>query len=601
MAEWKANKTTKESRGSQKWKPKDADAAAPEAESKEESPVSAGPRYDKLLMLQVFRTIQSGGAETSDNPEMSPAESKEEEAPAEASELAYKVEERPTPDGTEEGGRTPGLRRSLREQKRAKKAAAAAEVGDEAIKATTSEVTRQASVGGAARQSLDLGAATPAASPTAAGFGMPMYPPVYPGMYPPYAAPSPPAPPPPAAGASAASPLSTALPKATAKSMVLLRHVPAGLTRENLVELLNKDYKGTFDFVYLPGSTKKKGGGNRGYAFINFRRKVDKFTAACHGVAPSVALGTPEEEGEKCLAIEEARLPTLNNTLTEMAKKPRPEAAPWQPLLFDETGQAKPFPLSPPPPPPTGGETSGAAPVPHMPPFGSPYPPYPGLYNHAYMMVADVHRRAAVAAWAAVGRQLTDKTTPPMSEEMKNKLREQIEYYFSDDNLCKDLFLRQHMNHEGWTPLELIAHFPKVKEFNVTDQQILEVVKESKIIEVEVSTLYLRLKDERNRSKWTKEWQATAKYRSQVYSAAMMQSYTNFAAFQVGAAQGKGGGRRRKTDGASKGGSKSGKGRGKGAASDAVEGEKPKADQSAAPPAEAAAEPAATVTAGGDS
>ncbi|ONM29932.1 La-related protein 1C [Zea mays] len=41
----------------------------------------------------------------------------------------------------------------------------------------------------------------------------------------------------------------------------------------------------------------------------------------------------------------------------------------------------------------------------------------------------------------------------------RKNLLEQIEYYFSDDNLCKDLYLRQHMDGQGWVPLPLIAGF----------------------------------------------------------------------------------------------------------------------------------------------
>jgi hypothetical protein len=34
--------------------------------------------------------------------------------------------------------------------------------------------------------------------------------------------------------------------------------------------------------------------------------------------------------------------------------------------------------------------------------------------------------------------------------------------YCSDDNLCKDLYLRQHMDGQGWVPLSLIAGFRQV-------------------------------------------------------------------------------------------------------------------------------------------
>ncbi|KIV88957.1 hypothetical protein, variant [Exophiala mesophila] len=39
----------------------------------------------------------------------------------------------------------------------------------------------------------------------------------------------------------------------------------------------------------------------------------------------------------------------------------------------------------------------------------------------------------------------------------------QIEYYFSIDNLCKDVFLRKHMDGQGWVPLSVITNFKRIK------------------------------------------------------------------------------------------------------------------------------------------
>ncbi|KAE8138403.1 hypothetical protein BDV38DRAFT_70968 [Aspergillus pseudotamarii] len=39
----------------------------------------------------------------------------------------------------------------------------------------------------------------------------------------------------------------------------------------------------------------------------------------------------------------------------------------------------------------------------------------------------------------------------------------QLEYYFSVDNLCKDLFLRRHMDSQGYVPLAFIAGFKRIK------------------------------------------------------------------------------------------------------------------------------------------
>ncbi|GFY87922.1 hypothetical protein Acr_05g0015610 [Actinidia rufa] len=42
------------------------------------------------------------------------------------------------------------------------------------------------------------------------------------------------------------------------------------------------------------------------------------------------------------------------------------------------------------------------------------------------------------------------------------KVVNQIDYYFSNDNLIKDTFLRRNMDDQGWVPITLIASFKKV-------------------------------------------------------------------------------------------------------------------------------------------
>lgn len=39
----------------------------------------------------------------------------------------------------------------------------------------------------------------------------------------------------------------------------------------------------------------------------------------------------------------------------------------------------------------------------------------------------------------------------------------QVEYYLSVENLCKDIYLRRHMNSQGWLPLSVLAEFNRVK------------------------------------------------------------------------------------------------------------------------------------------
>ncbi|XP_058218420.1 la-related protein 1C-like isoform X2 [Rhododendron vialii] len=49
-----------------------------------------------------------------------------------------------------------------------------------------------------------------------------------------------------------------------------------------------------------------------------------------------------------------------------------------------------------------------------------------------------------------------------LDDTMRASLVNQIDYYFCDDNLSRDDFLRSKMDEEGWVPISLIAGFPKV-------------------------------------------------------------------------------------------------------------------------------------------
>lgn len=49
------------------------------------------------------------------------------------------------------------------------------------------------------------------------------------------------------------------------------------------------------------------------------------------------------------------------------------------------------------------------------------------------------------------------------------------EYYFSEDNLVKDLFLRKKMDKQGWVKLELVLSFNKVKELKADYKSLIQV------------------------------------------------------------------------------------------------------------------------------
>ncbi|KAI3699344.1 hypothetical protein L2E82_43594 [Cichorium intybus] len=74
---------------------------------------------------------------------------------------------------------------------------------------------------------------------------------------------------------------------------------------------------------------------------------------------------------------------------------------------------------------------------------------------------------------------------PFADPDLHKKIVKQIDYYFSDENLVKDTYLRKNMDEQGWVPVTLIASFKKVS-FVLTDnvRLILDVMRTSKAVEV---------------------------------------------------------------------------------------------------------------------
>ncbi|KAI8872760.1 hypothetical protein GQ42DRAFT_176939 [Ramicandelaber brevisporus] len=63
-------------------------------------------------------------------------------------------------------------------------------------------------------------------------------------------------------------------------------------------------------------------------------------------------------------------------------------------------------------------------------------------------------------------------------------VRSQIEYYFSVDNLCHDLWFRQQMDSDGHVTLDLIAGFNRVKHMSTDVELIRDAIKDSQLIEL---------------------------------------------------------------------------------------------------------------------
>nr|XP_032802390.1 la-related protein 4-like isoform X3 [Petromyzon marinus] len=70
-------------------------------------------------------------------------------------------------------------------------------------------------------------------------------------------------------------------------------------------------------------------------------------------------------------------------------------------------------------------------------------------------------------------------------EELREALRKQLEYYFSRENLAKDLYLVAQMDSEHYVPIWTIANFNQVKRLTTDMDLIVEVLRSSAIVHVD--------------------------------------------------------------------------------------------------------------------
>jgi la-related protein 1 len=73
--------------------------------------------------------------------------------------------------------------------------------------------------------------------------------------------------------------------------------------------------------------------------------------------------------------------------------------------------------------------------------------------------------------------------------------KEQIEFYFSPDNLVRDIFLRQHMDVDGFVPLAFVGSFQAVYSVHQDYVSLLDAMKESELVELDLENEKVRLRD----------------------------------------------------------------------------------------------------------
>lgn len=77
-------------------------------------------------------------------------------------------------------------------------------------------------------------------------------------------------------------------------------------------------------------------------------------------------------------------------------------------------------------------------------------------------------------------------------------IKTQLEYYFSVENLCRDIYLRLNMNSEGWIDLSFISAFNRVKILTIDQELIADVLINecAGLIEYNPATCQLRKRED---------------------------------------------------------------------------------------------------------
>lgn len=83
--------------------------------------------------------------------------------------------------------------------------------------------------------------------------------------------------------------------------------------------------------------------------------------------------------------------------------------------------------------------------------------------------------------------------SPADHQAVMTQVRQQIEYYFGQENLVKDDYLRRQMNEDGWVPIAVIAGFPQVRKKTTDMAIILEAINASSVIEINSDGMHVRL------------------------------------------------------------------------------------------------------------
>ncbi|CAF3987484.1 unnamed protein product [Rotaria magnacalcarata] len=85
----------------------------------------------------------------------------------------------------------------------------------------------------------------------------------------------------------------------------------------------------------------------------------------------------------------------------------------------------------------------------------------------------------------------------PASEQLRQLLKKQLEYYFSRENMIHDAYLQSQMDADDYVSIAIIANFKLVKRLTHDLQLIIEVLKEIPSVEVDAEEKKVRSSEEK--------------------------------------------------------------------------------------------------------
>lgn len=320
---------------------------------------------------------------------------------------------------------------------------------------------------------------------------------------------------------------------------VMLRNIPNQYTREMLTKCLDdKGFKDQYDFLYLPIDTTSQR--NMGYAFVNFRtvEACQRFTRQFSGVGAATCL--PGFRSSKICEVRRAVVQGLRENMERMRTRffieQLADHEEWQPIFLDEQGKRIPLvpkegesrKLSDPSKTSssrkskkalgssgshvssqcatafsTGTSHFNMLDSPMMVPMMSPYTflPYTLTDDQADDPggeIGDHQLRAEAPEFTPVVKASGAEAASDLMcmDVCQGKVRKQIEFYFSVNNVCHDLYLRTLMDEAGWVPLDALMRFPKLVELGATEASAAAALEESKSVEVHPNGAQVRISNE---------------------------------------------------------------------------------------------------------